>query len=185
MAIGPQNRVLGSDYTVKFGFSGHETIMELDKFTFKASDEKKEFMPAGYTMPRYQLVHNGFDLTFEGGVINDDLQKIFQSIYDHNLNSKGGLGTTPRGGNTTVDVTWTLSFPEIDGNSIVIVFREVTLSEMNIDYGGQAEEIKQTFNGKSKYAEIIQMPLVDGATVTAVGIIGTIINNGNINSARG
>lgn len=172
---GPLNRVLGSDYRISFSFDDSAAFMEVDKFTFKASDEKKEFMPAGYTMPRYQLVHNGFDLTFEGGIVNDDLQKIFQAIYDHNLNSKNSIvASGPRGGNTTCNVTWALSLPNTEDGALKIVFNEVTFSEMNLDYGGQAEEIKQSFNGKAKYATVIARPSsVVGAQAVITSILGS------------
>lgn len=180
---GPLNRVLGSDYRISFSYNNAASFMEVDKFTFKASDEKKEFMPAGFTMPRYQLVHNGFDLTFEGGVIGDDLQKMFQSIYDHNLNKKSGvLAAPPRGGNVTCDVTWTLVFPNASENNVLqIVFNEVTLSEMNMDYGGQSEEIKQSFNGRAKYATVIAKP---AGTSTATQIIDSILSSSPIGSAN-
>lgn len=185
---GPLNRVLGSDYRISFSYNNTASFMEVDKFTFKASDEKKEFMPAGFTMPRYQLVHNGFDLTFEGGVISDDLQKIFQSIYDHNLNAKANSAAgAPRGGNTTCDVTWTLVFPNSSENNILqIIFSEVTLSEMNMDYGGQAEEIKQSFNGRAKYATVVAKPAdVSDATTIITSILSSLTPTGTpINRAK-
>ena len=143
-----QTRVLGSNAVIRFdlgGTVGAHKLMEIDKFTAKAVDEVKESSPLGETVTARQVLHKGWDLTFEAGLVDQEVISLFYAFYRHSYNEVDNF--TTRGTSPTVEIVQTIKYA--DGKVKVHKYEHVTLSEMNIDISSQTDEIKISFNGKA------------------------------------
>lgn len=142
-----QTRVLGSNAVIKFDLGGQSPhkLMEIDKFTAKAVDEVKESSPLGETITARQVLHKGWDLTFEAGLVDPEVISLFYAFYRHSYNEVDDF--TTRGVSPTVEIVQSIKYA--DGKVKVHNYQHVTLSEMNIDISSQTDEIKISFNGKA------------------------------------
>lgn len=142
-----QTRVLGSNAVIRFDLGAGDPykLMEIDKFTAKAVDEVKESSPLGETITARQVLHKGWDLTFEAGLVDPEVISLFYAFYRHSYNEVDDF--TTRGVSPTVEIVQSIKYA--DGKVKVHKYQHVTLSEMNIDISSQTDEIKISFNGKA------------------------------------
>lgn len=162
----PSQRILGSNATLRLlpGTSPSNPIeFELDKWTAKALDEKKDYKPNGQTLTTNHLIHKGWELSLECGITTDaKLISLLMAIYSHNANAAGDYKNGRGGSADKINI----QVKNIYFDNTVTTFNYVDclLYDLSVDCGMQNDEIRLTFTACCSYREVESFGnVVDGA----------------------
>lgn len=142
----PSERILGSNAVLKFitlGGTPSDLFVELDKFSAKAVDEKKDYKPNGHTLTTNHLIHKGWEISLECGITNDaKLIAYLMSIYSHNSNAAGGY--VSRRGGSVDNIAIVITQKYFNDKTTVFSYDNCLLYDLNVDCGMQNDEIRLT-----------------------------------------
>jgi hypothetical protein len=116
-----------------------EPIGEVDKFTAKKIDELKKSQPLGEFLPTANVIHQGWDLTFEGGKVDWNMAAL---IHAQDLQIQLG-GRSPY-------FTCQQVITYFNGTVETYQYNDVSIHGYEIDIAGSNEEITEKFAGFSR-----------------------------------
>lgn len=132
-----QDRILGSSASIDiYGPDGPVPFGEVDSFSAEPEHEVKNFHPLGQIEEHKQMIYKGYKLSFKGGKINGDWDKI-QEIQDAALLAGQQV---PR---YRVTETTILT----DGTVEKWVYDNTLIYGLKIDKSNAEDEIKQDLSG--------------------------------------
>lgn len=142
----PSQRILGSNATLSI-LRGVDSILmdfELDKWSAKALDEKKDYKPNGHTLTTNHLIHKGWELSIECGITTDaKIIAILMAIYSHNANAAGDYVRGRGGSADNVKIQVTNKY--FDNKTTTFTYVDCLLYDLSVDCGMQNDEIRLTF----------------------------------------
>lgn len=111
-------------------------VGEVDKFSAKSLAELKKSQPLGEKLPASNLVHAGWELSFEGGKVDANTAALF-----HSQDKQIVEGLRAPYFQVVQEVKY------YDGNVDVYSFEDVTLHGYSLDAAGAMEELGEKFEG--------------------------------------
>jgi hypothetical protein len=132
-----QDRILGSSATIEiYSSSGPISFGEIDSFNAEPEHELKKFHPLGQVEEHGQVIYKGWKLSFKGGMINGDLDKIQEAIDTALLSGQ----SAPR-----YRITETIIM--FNGVVNTWVYDNALIYNLKNDVSNSADEIKQDLSG--------------------------------------
>lgn len=132
-----KDRVLGSSCSIDvYGTSGPVPFGEMDSFNAEPEHELKKFHPIGQVEEHNQLIYKGYKLSFKGGKINGDLDKIQEAIDSALLAGQ----STPRYRITQTTIL-------TDGTVEKWIYDNALIYNLKTDVSNAEDEIKQDLSG--------------------------------------
>ena len=134
-----QDRILGSSCSIDiYGPYGPVSFGEVDSMNAEPTHELKRWHPLGQLFEHTQVVYKGYKLSFKGGKVNGDWDKI-QEIQDNALLA-GQPAPRYRVTETTIMT---------DGTVEKWIYDDCLIYGLKIDKSNAGDEIKQDFSGEA------------------------------------
>jgi hypothetical protein len=162
-----QARILGRDAKI-FANLGTTNVFlgEVDKFNAKKLDELKKSQPLGEANPTSNVVHAGWELSFEGGKVDWSLA---QAIHAQDQQITSG-GRSPY-------FTIKQKITYMNGKCEEFEYQEVSIYGYEIDMGGATEEISEKvtgFAGKRVLSQATDSDIKSTTNNIITGITGAL-----------
>lgn len=162
-------RVLGNQAVIQITQPNGSVISvgEVDKFSAKSLSDVMKSHPLGDGEITSQIVFKGWDLEFEGGLVDFQLIEDILQLQD--------VQTANKGRSPYVTVVQTITY--FDGTTAQYKYNNVTLSEYSLDASSAEEQVKQSFKGfcGSKREKVVSATTASAGTAAANNAIFTAL----------
>jgi hypothetical protein len=141
-------RILGNNVELSVSINGKDyNIGEVDKFSAKNNSEIKKSQAIGQKRATSNVVHMGWDLSFDGGKINWDLAQVLHQQDEQIV--RGGRSPYFK---IKQKVTY------YDGQVETYEYQEVSLAGYEFDVPSSTEELTEKVSGFASYRKLLTDP---------------------------